>query len=446
MLGAARASLVAQKEYVTTPEAHGWSDQNTVTQNTAAMMSAVAAASDHAGASHHGYGVVELTPDQTYPMITTNGGNRDPNGCIHLKDHPNVWIRTSGQPTTSGRATLLFSAENDDGTDPNYWARSLIACTAPTTNIKITHLMCDGNRLNLNIENMDYNAGGDNGNIHCLSIHGGRNVTIQHVESRNAMIDGLVIERYVGGDSTRPAGILVEDCDFHTNRRQALSIVTCGDGDGGPDQLVFRRCRFRDTGDIWEGTPFASALVQRGQKPGQGVDIEPLASADNCYGIAFYACEVTGNGPASRDFDTILTSRQALVRAFGADIGSYLNLGAVVRWLKIHGCTFSGNNTFNGEDVGFVLRQGGPTTTLLDEVSILRNTVEKNIHFEGFPTSPREATVENCVISDNTVETIEFTPTFAATGNSISGAGNVKQSGAPSTLATNGVEAITLTY
>ena len=62
--GSIAAALIG--EYVTTPEAHGWSAANTNTQNTAAFNAAIADASTNAGSSSTGRGVVELVQGKTY--------------------------------------------------------------------------------------------------------------------------------------------------------------------------------------------------------------------------------------------------------------------------------------------------------------------------------------------------------------------------------------------
>src|SRR5690606_41988449 len=96
LLSAYRASFAAVGatvgEYITTPEAHGWSDQNTSTQNTSAFNAAIADASANAWRSSTGRGVVELVPSKTYTVRTSNGTDASPGSCLTVLDNVEIKI------------------------------------------------------------------------------------------------------------------------------------------------------------------------------------------------------------------------------------------------------------------------------------------------------------------------------------------------------------------
>ena len=82
-------------DFITTPEAYGWTAGNTTTQNTAAFQAAIQAASDYAPPG--GQGIVELVQAKTYTVTGVSGSSQCLRlGILQSGEAHNVWIRTRG--------------------------------------------------------------------------------------------------------------------------------------------------------------------------------------------------------------------------------------------------------------------------------------------------------------------------------------------------------------
>jgi hypothetical protein len=268
-------------EYVTTPEAHGWRDGNSVEQNSDALRRALAAASASAASSTTGRGVVELTRKKIY-IVRPNG---DANGAAALPFNStlqNVEVRTRGKPSIGSGNQATLRIESWAGKTGMY-KRSVVSISSGR-NLLLGWLRIDGNKFsiggNVNLRRINYTAGGENGGLHCIRIDGCNNVTLRQVEAFNALTDALRIDKNGSGDLCR--GLLIEDCNFHHSRRQALSLIAAGNPAGGYGQVIFRRTKFRWTGD---DTGLA------GEAPGANIDFEPTNQNDGIDGITFEDCD-----------------------------------------------------------------------------------------------------------------------------------------------------------
>src|SRR5690606_11008954 len=102
------------REFITTPEAHGWSSGNSNAQNTAAFNAAIAEAAANAGSSSTGRGVVELVQNKTYTVVqNSNGSTSNQTACLTALS--NVEIRTVGNPTRSSGNHAVIQWESWSG-------------------------------------------------------------------------------------------------------------------------------------------------------------------------------------------------------------------------------------------------------------------------------------------------------------------------------------------
>ena len=414
LLGAYRGSIAANAaliaEYITTPEAHGWSDGNTVQQNTDAFNAACADASANAGNSSTGRGVVELVPGKTYVVSAPNGVRNFPEGAIVLDaSRPNVEIRTQGKPVVGGNQAVIQIAPWAGQTGVRQ--RSIVYFKG-TNNCKLGWVKLDGNKIScgstfterndyLSNGGIDYSEGG-NGGLHNILFQGSGNCMLVHVDSSNALSDGLVTRR-LQDDGSRVLNLLVEDCDFHHNRRQGYTPTgSLGDPNLTWDQIVFRRCKFRATGD--------EAGVIWGQAPAAGVDIEPLQTSFDTWGMSFYNCEF--NDQAGSSFD----SASGGPISFRTSRGLASDTHADVRYFRIIDCV-ANNNT--GEAYQINMRDGAD----YEDVEMINLVASGNgnnrIGFFDAQGPAGDSQVRDAIIVNANVGLIFFEDELADTGHSV---------------------------
>src|SRR5690606_33522144 len=233
---------VAPGEFVTTPEAHGWSDQNTVEQNTAAFQAAIDDASANASHSLTGRGVVELVQNKTYTVVqNSNGSTSNQTACLTaLSD---VEIRTAGKPTRSSGNHAVIQWESWSGKTGMH--NRVLLRGDDISNFLIGWVTLHGNKNTADVDEINYGTGQDGG-LHNMVFYGGQNIQMKELISTHALADGIYM-RALNGTITN---WLVEDCTFTRNRRQGLSAIKGGVSGGGWDQIVWRRCEFSESGDM----------------------------------------------------------------------------------------------------------------------------------------------------------------------------------------------------
>jgi hypothetical protein len=285
-------------EYITTPEKHGLTSANDVAQVRRAFAAAIADASAHASESTTGRGVVELEPRKVYAcMPEGNGSNVNPTGAINLTSAtPNVEIRTKGKPILGGsQAILKLDNLSGYGGGGNKIYQRCILKGQSINNVVVGWVTFDGNMPSAGADysarrtwlqnNVEYNHGGDGGmcNIH---INGGTGLRLYQVESKNAQTDGISLRDATPGGTGPLTNVRFEDCDFHHNRRQGMTIDRMQNTSATWDDLYFLRCKFRETGEQPD---------MPGEGPGSGVDVEPLFDDEYVYGVTFDDCDFSDN-------------------------------------------------------------------------------------------------------------------------------------------------------
>lgn len=445
-------------EFITTPEFHGWGNSpNTPVSNTVAFQAAIDNASANAGSSSTGRGVVQLTPSKLYEVFGTPGGARDPNGCLMLDGiaQANVEIRTQGKPTgvpTETRATIKLHASVDDAFASNTFGSLCVFELKGNTaeNIWLTHVIVDGNKFGIAEPTVAHVALGDNGGLHAIGIDGAINIRLEHVAAKNGYTDGLRIKAWINPPSGGPQhaqNIACVDCDFHNNRRQGVSIVDCGLTTLTWDQVVFTRCKFRDTGDegaavggIW---PFTTAGYP-GQRPGAGLDMEPNNQSQSINGVTIDDCTFNGNGPTSWQNDAQIATQGS--RALVTDLGSS-GSGSANRYLKVLNNSFI-NNQNNFDEIGLILRQDGTVNnwSIIEHAIISGNVHVSGDYFcEGFPdqtpTLPNRSMMVDVLIENNVIDTMLFRR-LVPTGNSVTINGNTRPGGGATGIDNSGLQTI----
>lgn len=396
----------APTEYITTPEAHGWTGTDPVA-DAAAFNTAIANASANAGTSITGRGVVETVANKTYIGSCPNGSQNVSEGFVKLTGStPNVEIRTAGKPTDATRSILKFP--DWDGITGAH--NRAIVLFDNCDNCRITHIQIDGNKMSVGADSdlteelgtvIDHTEG-NNGGINGIGIHGSRDCQIRFVASFDNLTDGLWIDR-VDGTSTRTQDLLVENCDFRTNRRQGMSIITAGNDGIGYDQLLFRNTQFRKSGDETR-----SSVLIRGQKPGWGVDVEPNGVSDLLFGITFDNCKFDENEGATYSNGSI--ESQNVGRGITFDLKNF-----TTEYTRI-----LNSQAVDNRDEAFLFfhRDGGD----IDNIEIIDNEASNNgtnvIRFEGDSGAPT-GTITNAEITNNDVDTIDFNANLADTGHSV---------------------------
>ncbi len=281
MLAVARGSLSAAAfaqtgptEYITNPEAHGWSLINSVVQNTQAFNAAIADASAHAASSVTGRGVVELLQGKTYTVRTTNGSINNQNACLSALS--NVEIRTAGKPTrlSGNQGVIQFESWAGKSGVNN---QVIFRFNSGLDNFKLGWLTLHGNKNTLsNMAAVNYIPGQDGG-IHCMVLYGGTNVVLQEVLATHAICDAMYIR------TTINPNLLIQDCTFTRCRRQGISLVTLGAEDDGADQARCLRLTISDIGDHPGDIG--------GQQPGAGIDVEPPSGGSSVNGFTLEDCD-----------------------------------------------------------------------------------------------------------------------------------------------------------
>ncbi len=422
----------AAGEFITTPEANGWADPNTVAQNTTAFNDAIILANANAGSSSTGRGVVELVQSKTYTITGSSGARDRSNGCIDALD--NVEIRTTGKPTVQGNKALLQldpAADNDAGAG-NFHNLAVVASRA-ISNSHLGWLRVDGNKFNITEANVDYTEG-NNGGLNCVAIQGGTGNRLFHVEAFDGWTDGIWIDEDPDetGDIVHTTDFRAEDCDFHNNRRQGMSVIHCGLAAQTFDQLVFLRTQFRNTGDD-------GALD--GNRPGAGVDLESNQdrATDPLIGITFDTCTFDNNGPASSNNGSPVGAGGG--RGLQVDTAVSGGVGdGELNFFKVLGCTFT-NNFANAINVN--IRSGSQGQSDLTDADFTDNVASGNgndqFAFEDSNgSSPSK--LSSTTFTNNDVDEILFKATLAATGNDVI----VTLGGFNPTVTTNGRQTITI--
>ena len=329
LLGAYRGSIAANAaliaEYITTPEAHGWSDGNTDLQNTAAFNAAIDDASAHAGSSSTGRGVVELVQGKTYTVEVSANGSSSSNPVNALTAKSNSEIRTAGKPTraSGNQAAIKWHSWAGFGT-ASICHRNLL-WVSEISNFHCTHLQFHGNKNTLpSNSTVDYTKGTDGG-MGCLSMRVSiSDVTFKEVDIQHAITDCLLFSC----DAT--TNVLFEDCNFTRGRRQGMSMGRNNTSGGPHDSIVFRRCRFEQSGDHPGDI--------EGLQPGYGVDIEPDLTNRHVYGVTFDDCDFYENHGSLWFRDTQTTGS-----LFGHGLG--IDCRATLARLKVINCRGTLNST-----------------------------------------------------------------------------------------------------
>jgi hypothetical protein len=410
----ARARTIARVtgEYITTPEAHGWSTGNTNTQNTAAFNTAIVNASANAGSSSTGRGVVELMQGKTYVLTTTPGTQSDPHGALLISSNrPNVEIRTQGKPLigSGNQATLQFESwAGKSGVRRMYILLLLVA-----SNVKIGWLRVNGNknscattesaRVTWLLNNMDYSEGG-NGAITNILVRGGNNITVEQVESFNALTDGLALAGSNGSTGAPVTNFLMVDCDVHHCRR--LNFGMSGGPVGNPnltwDQIVFRRVKGRFCGD--------EPGVMPGNRPGQNFLMEPLVSGSTMYGVTLDACEFRDAQGTS--FDNELGG----VASYAGGRGVASDTHAHTVYFKMINC-IAANNT--AEAVQLNLRDAANYNHVEIRNLVATGNANNRLGFFDAQSPFEDSRVLDTAIINCNVTSIVFENQLAPTGNSV---------------------------
>jgi hypothetical protein len=273
---------------------------------------AIAEASSRATHGQGGLGIVELEPGARYVGAPSRQGERSEDiqpAFGLLKGTPNVLVRTRGAPPLGdARQAILAVSPWEDQRGVRWQCVTRLS----GNDQHLQALRIDGGKFstgttqagreNWLARNADYSKGG-NGGIHCIGVRGGRGNSITDLEVYDALTDGIDIDEDENGQVTM---FTAARCDFHHNRRQGMTTKRFGVADGGRDQVTFRACRFRWTGDDDRGMP--------GERPGAGVDMEPNHSGDRSYGGTFVDCECLENRGST--FDKGAAARKSAGRGF----------------------------------------------------------------------------------------------------------------------------------
>lgn len=403
--------FASPSEYITTPEAHGWSAGNTIAENTSALLAALADASANASSSESGRGVVELRPSTHYELTapTQNPLREDTNGIVEIVNYPNAELRTQGQPTDNTRAIIshepvtnrtnvsLFHSRSDSDTDLNF---------------VLSHVRLDGRKDEWDwsgLTESDLREAGNNGSIALIFIQGSRGLTFRHIEGFDGMVDGFCLENVISSayafedDSCRD--ILFEDCDFHHNRR-GCAIISAGVSGGGYDQVVFRRVKVRFSGDDSRpGMPDGNLTAT--------LDIEPIGTK-TVEGVSWFDCESSDNrGARFTNWNgTELSRRNG--RGFNFD---FAGNGAFEK-IKLVNC-LSANNY--GRGYNFYMRKASTINNLYmyncTSLQDARGSKEANNTWFGSEDTPSVLT--NVVLSNNTLPAVALDKSLADAGHSV---------------------------
>jgi hypothetical protein len=427
----ARARTIARVtgEYITTPEAHGWSTGNTVSQNTAAFNTAIANASANSSSSSTGRGVVELVQGKVYVVSAPNGVRDFPGKAVHLTaSTPNVEIRTQGKPAVGGnQAVIQFQS----------WAsqtgcrqRSLVYFEN-TNDCRLGWVKLDGNKVSTGStfnarnswlsNNLDVSQGG-NGGLHNILFQGSTNCRLEQVDSANAISDGIVIRKHETTNNPL-LSLQVVDCDFHHNRRQGMTVIGIGSSNLTWDQIVFRRCKFRFTGDesgvIW------------GQAPGAGIDLEPLQPGEPIWGLTFDDCDFLDQQGYS--FDSDVGGPVSFATSRGVACDTHGN----IRFFKMINCRSNGNT---GEAYQLNMRDGAN----IEDAQLINLSASGNgnnrIGFFDAQNPPEDSRVMDTTIVNCNVASIVFENQLAPTGNNVT----IWRGSFNPTVTTNGRATITI--
>lgn len=412
-------------EYITTPEAHGWSAGNTNAQNTAAFNAAIDNARANAGSSSTGRGVVELMPGKIYFVRSASNGTTFNWVAALTRNLSNVEIRTQGKPgrspdsETTNQATI--KAESWAGkTGVNY--RVLLA-VENVNNFKLGWVRLDGNKNSMNnvLTNITYT--GENGGMHNIVLDGNvTNFTMKEVDSRMALTDGFqaVIDTGSG---------LVEDCNFTRNRRQGVTFSGCEPAILDYDQWIFRRCLFNKTGDDPSGVDVV------GNQPAAGVDVEPDSTSHQVNGLTFEDC----------DFDENYSSHYNngnLQPRHGTPFGLKWDCRSTAQFIKFIGNRFTNQTTQDGTPgIGLdIIFLNTPTFShWLIEDNVVSGNNRNSWRYWGSRGTAGGTIVDHTLINNN-CPSIEFEAGLFDTGHSVTiWKGNFNPS-----VITNGATTITV--
>ena len=344
-------------EYITTPEAHGWSAENTNTQNTAAFNAAIDDARTNAGSSSTGRGVVELIQGKTYFLRSTTGSSLNWNPAL-TKELSDVEIRTQGKPTRASDDQAIIMWESWAGkTGIGY--QVLIQLT-DVDNFLLGWVTLDGNKNSIDDVLDDVVYQGENGGLHNIVMDQDvSNITLKEVDSRMALTDGLQVK------VNNEENVLIEDCNFTRNRRQGVSIGRIHPVTNTFDQFIFRRCLFNKTGD----NPADGDVL--GNQPAAGVDVEPDSTSSHVNGLTFDDCDFDENYGS--------TTNNGTVTSQGNPFGLKYDCRSTSEHVKIINCRMTNQTARNGvSGIGLdLICRGNPTFShwLMEDNVVEGNTV-----------------------------------------------------------------------
>lgn len=159
--------------------------------------------------------------------------------------------------------------------------------TKNTENNILELLDCD----EITIEGLDFNGnsellGGEEGQIHNLSIYGSRNIRISDVRSSYGVCDGLYVASWIATrhgqtptETIPTENVMIDNCVFDYNYRQGMSIICCFG-------LTVLNSKFNYTGRSLAGSTAPSA----------GVDLESNGYPWIPKNCNFIGCEFIDNG------------------------------------------------------------------------------------------------------------------------------------------------------
>jgi len=419
-------------EYITTPEKHGLTNANDVAQVRSAFAAAIADASAHASQSSTSRGVVELVPGKVYTCMPSGNGPSvtDNAGAIIIDNStPNVELRTKGKPTIASGDQAVLRMDKWSSYS-NVRTRCILRIDVPK-NVLVGWVELDGNKLSAGANaaerrvwldsKVDYSKGG-NGGLSNIVLYGGDGVTLKEVNSHDALVDGLYLRRSGGAETGTISG-LAEGCIFSDCRRQGLTFITAGRSTGTWDQFTFRGCKFLRTGD---------EVDMVGERPGFGVDIEPLGTGEPSYGLTFDDCDFDDNQGSSNENGNRVS--QGAGRGFNTDTHSDQH------YLNVTNCRARNNRT---EAFKMNVREGASFVHALMEDIVGSGNGINQILFDvgGSGTSP--ATRLTDVILDNCdISALVFDPSLPSSGHTVTIYKNSENH--PPTVTTNGIQTITL--
>jgi hypothetical protein len=382
-------------EFITTPEANGWADTNTVAQNRASFQAAIDSASANALSSASGRGVVELIQGKSYTLGTTNGALSAASPCLIARN--NIEIRTGGKPNrTSGfQASIAFES----------WAgksgvhNQCLLLIQSVSNVVIGWVTFDGSKNTLTSPtSINYTQGQNGGLSNIIISTGASNLALRETLSRNALTDGVLFTDQLAGIGANT--FLIEDCTFSRNRRAGITAVKMGLSGGAVDHCTFRRCTFADNGD------FSGDVV--GQKPGNGVTFSTGIVGSNFDGVALDGCAFLTN--RGTPWDNGVNTGVVDPSGFGLQVDS----AAPVRRLKLVTCTLTNNRT----NIQFQAR-GDQTFNQLTITDLTSVTASVNARLTFLSNGTDVGVVTSTTITNANVPEILFATSLRNTGHSV---------------------------